>query len=232
MRYTVLFLISIFIGISHVNAIDMESTRFRIESGTIDFTTPEKPSTTTQRSKTSDSQQFDSDGIIIKTDSVSTESTPLRFIIEKSLLTMGNVSPNSPSLLSSTVSIAGGRSVYQVLVSESDFLRKLSGETIPDTFCSSQKKCTPSIAARWDSLSVSGFGYTLEGQDIPNDFLNKDYFRPFPNSKKAMPPAILMKGLNKTDEKHSTVTLKTIVSAIQADGTYENTINFIAVPGY
>jgi uncharacterized membrane protein YebE (DUF533 family) len=41
-----------------------------------------------------------------------------------------------------------------------------------------------------------------------------------------------MKASDKTDERHATITLKTIVSAVQADGTYESVINFLAVPGY
>lgn len=210
----------------------MESPRFRIESGSIDLTAPEKSSVTKMPAKNFEAEQFDADGIVVKTDNQSTESSPLRFVIEKSLLSMGNVSPNMPSEVSSTLSIAGGRTVYQVLVSESDSLRKLSGQIIPDTVCNPEKKCTVSLARSWDSLSTYGFGYTVEGQDVPNDFMNTDHYRPFANTEKSNKPTTLMNGLDKKDERHSTIKVKTIVSPIQADGTYENTINFMAVPGY
>lgn len=229
---TTLLLLSFLFITSKTSAVDMESPRFRIESGSIDLTAPEKTSSSKPAIKNTEADQFNSTGLIVKTDGQSTNSRPFRFIIEKSIFSMGNVSPNSPSMVSSTISITGGRSVYQIVGSESDLLRKLSGETIPDTNCSSGKKCTPSIAAIWESVSAYGFGYSLDGRDIPTDFIGKDYFRPFPNSKKNSQPTVLMKGTDKTDERHSTITLKTIVSAVQADGTYETTLNFMALPGY
>lgn len=230
----ILLLLSTILIVHPISAVEMESPRFRIESGSIDFTVPVEKTATPDVILPSnpDAIQFDSEGIIVKTDNQSTESRPFRFIIEKSLLSMGNVTPNNPSLISSRVSVAGGRTVYQIVIAESDLLRKLSGETIPDTSCSSQKKCTPTTATLWDSPSTYGFGYTVEGQDIPADFLDTDYYRPFANSKKNIPPTILMKAVDKTNERHSTITLKTILSAIQADGTYENTITLTASPGY
>lgn len=230
-RQVVLLLICSLYAVSTVHAVEMESPRFRIESGSIDFSVPEK-TTTTQSFSTPEIEKFDSEGLIMKTDNQTTESTPFRFVLEKSLLSMGNAVPGTPAVVSSTVSVSGGRTVYQVLVDESDFLKKLSGETIPDTTCNSQKKCTPKIAAPWNSVSTYGFGYTAEGQDVAADFINTDYFRPFPNRKKNDGSVVFMKGFEKSDEKHSTITLKTILSAIQADGTYENTVTFTATPGY
>ncbi len=210
----------------------MESTRFRIESGSIDFTVPEKSTSASKSHQTNDEELFNSDGIIIKTDGRSSESVPFRFVIEKALFDMGNINPNNPEKVSATLSISGGRTSYQILVSESDMLHKLSGESIPDTACSGNSGCTANYAAPWKSVSAYGFGYNLEGKYIPDDFVNNNYFRPFPNSKKNMPPAVLMKATNKTDEHHSVITVKTVVSAVQADGSYETTLNFLAIPGF
>jgi hypothetical protein len=226
-----LSILSFFCIVSNISAADLESPRFKIESSSIDFTAPENNTSSTKQ-QTIEADQFESNGLIIKRDGQNKDSMPFRFMLEKSLLNMGNVSPNTPAKVSSTVSVAGGRTVYQVLLSEVDGLHKLSGETIADTSCDSDKKCTQFIAGVWNSISSYGLGYSLSGQDIPDDFMNTDYFRPFSSEKKSPQPTIIMTGNDKTDERHSNIIVKTVLTPIQADGTYETTLNFIAVPGY
>ncbi len=230
--HKITLLVVLFLSIvSSIAAAEMESPRFKIDSPSIDFTSPEN-NTTSTKPNSDEATQFESSGVIVMRDGQNKDSTPFRFMMEKSLFNMENLIPNTPSKVSSNVSVSGGRTVYQVLVSETDLLHKLSGETIPDTACSTGKKCTPYVASAWNSVSSYGLGYSLSGQDIPQDFKNDEYFRPFSNSKKNNPQTVLMTANDKTDERHSTITVKTIVSAVQADGTYENTLNFVAVPGY
>lgn len=231
---TFFLLMAIFLScVMPLNAAEMESPRFRIESGSVDFTLPETPSEGShQNNNNPDIEIYNSTGMLVKSDSQSTDSTPFRFSIGNSLLSFKDVSPNMPSTVSSLISVTGGRSIYQIFLSESNELNKLSGESIPDTLCSANRKCTPAISAPWNSISSYGFGYSLSGQNIPTDFKNGTYFRPFANIKKNSQPIAIMKASDKSDERHATITLKTIVSAVQADGTYESVINFLAVPGY
>lgn len=233
MKILLLLLTLFILNRSPLDAAEMESPRFRIESGSVDFTLPEQSiQPKNQNSSNPDIEQFNSTGLLVKSDSQSTNDTPFRIIIEQSLLSFKDTTPNTPSIEASLISVAGGRTIYQVLMSEADELKKLSGESIPDTICNTNKKCTAAIAAPWESISSYGFGYSLSGQDIPTDFQNTKYFRAFANSKKKARPAIIMKATDKSDERHATITAKTIVSAVQADGTYESIINYLAVPGY
>lgn len=231
-KYILLSTIFILTSVSCIYAADMESPRFRIESGSIDFTIPENNSQTASSVKNPESDEFDRVGVLVKSDNQSTKNFPFRIVVEKSLLSMKDIVPNTPSVTSSVISVTGGRTAYQVTATELDQLKKLSGEAIPDTQCSVKRRCTYTLAAPWDSISSYGFGYSLSGQDIPKDFENSRFFRPFSNSGKNKETIVIMKGTDKSDERHSTITLKSIVSAVQADGTYETVIEIAAIPGY
>lgn len=229
------FLLILFLILSThpVSGSQMESSRFRIDSESIDFTSPEKEKSVEKPPpKDEEAEEFESSGVLIRTDGQSTHSSPFRFMLEKSVLRMGSLTANTPAYASTRLTIGGGRSSYELTVIETEPLSKLSGETIPDTSCDPGKPCTPVIASFWRSKSAYGFGYSIKGDDIPEDFMHDNYFRPFPNYKKGVPAVVIMRGSDKTDDRKATLNLKTVVSAVQADGTYDTTLIFTAIPGY
>lgn len=228
-----LVIAAFFISTLSVSAVEMESPRFRIESGDVSFEAPQSsdiPSSSVQRD--TDTEVFESAGALIKTDGISSDSTPFQVKVDTTQMAMKNLTSGNPSTVTSSISIAGGRSTYLVYASTEDLMRKLTGETIPDTSCNGNKKCTPAIAALWNSVTSFGFGYSMKGEDIPSDFKSDSYFRPFPNLKKKQKETVIMKNNDKTSARRAEMTVKTVVSAVQPDGTYQTIVNITALPGY
>ncbi|NCO89170.1 hypothetical protein GW881_04615, partial [Candidatus Roizmanbacteria bacterium] len=121
------------------------------------------------------------------------------------------------------------------------------GYTIPNTTCDSGTSCSKSSANIWSSPSSYGFGYNMDGEDIPVDFGGLTYFRPFPDRSATEDPEIIMTSSNVTlnitptpnptgtprDITHeATITFKANISPIQAAGSYQAVINFVATPSF
>jgi hypothetical protein len=88
------------------------------------------------------------------------------------------------------------------------------------------------LAKVWSSPSAYGFGYSMSGNDIPADFTDSTYYRPFPGRTAAESPATVMSSTNIEKNRQSTVTFKTNISSIQPAGSYQTVINFVATPSY
>jgi len=72
----------------------------------------------------------------------------------------------------------------------------------------------------------------MSGDDIPADFTDSTYFRPFPDRTASEPPAVVMTSTNVSKNRVSTVTFKANISASQQSGSYQTVINFVATPSY
>lgn len=72
----------------------------------------------------------------------------------------------------------------------------------------------------------------MSGNDIPSDFIDSTYFRPFPNRQENESPAIVMSSTNVGRNRQAVVTFKVNVSPIQPAGKYQTIINFVATPSF
>lgn len=148
--------------------------------------------------------------------------------VELGELTVGSHSSASNDLTVTTKG-AGGYIVYAY---EEHPLRHDSGSAdISDTACDSGT-CTISNAEVWSNTSVAGFGFNMTGDDIPSDFIDSTYFRPFADDESADQMQIVMTSPNIANQRTSTVTYKAGISGTQAAGNYQTNIRFVAVPGY
>lgn len=156
------------------------------------------------------------------------------FIISDINMELGTLTPGAFSSDSHTLTIstrgAGGYTVYAYELHE---LRHIStpAYTIPDTACDSSS-CTISSAGLWTNTSTTGFGYNVNGDDVPSDFLDASHYRPFANDEESDPMQVVMSSTNVASNKQSTVTYKANVSGSQAAGNYETAVVYVAVPGY
>ncbi len=145
------------------------------------------------------------------------------------------MTPNNPATATTTLTVSfGGAGQYQVTAAELGPMTSLTGgNTIPDTSCDGgANTCTESVARPWTSNSAYGFGYNMSGNDIPSDFIDSTYYRPFADRNAAESPATVMSSSNVGKNRQSTVTFKINVSPIQPAGTYQTIINFVATPSY
>lgn len=148
--------------------------------------------------------------------------------VELGELTIGSHS-SATNDLTVTTKGAGGYIVYAY---EEHPLRHDNGSAdITDTACDGGT-CTISNADVWSNTSVAGFGFNMTGDDIPADFIDSTYFRPFADDESADQMQIVMTSPNIANQRTSTVTYKAGISGTQAAGNYQTNIRFVAVPGY
>ncbi len=155
------------------------------------------------------------------------------FAISRVAIDLGTLTPNVHNTGSHNLIVtsrgAGGYSVYAY---ELHPLRHSGGtHFIPNTTCNAGT-CTTSTAQIWTNASVPGFGFNMSGNDIPADFINTTYFRPFANDEAAEAMQVVMSSSNVGNDRTATVTYKAGVSGAQAAGTYQTGIVYVAVPGY
>jgi len=160
---------------------------------------------------------------------------PFSFTISDLSIDFGTLTPGTPSTQTNKLSVsAGGAGGYQVTAQENDALTSSGGTaTIPDTTCNGNgQTCDEENAAPWTDNSKYGFGYNMQGDDIPETFVNSTYFRPFPSLAASEDPAVVMTNSKVGRNRVATVTYKVNISGSQAAGDYENYIIFVATPTY
>ena len=223
---------------SHCFAVPMDSSRFKIESANIEIAGGNKSSTSYKLADTVGqlaAGQYSSSGYVVKAGFQYLHSIiPFRFSISDINIDFGTLVPSTPSTATTNLTVYfGGAGQYQVTAVEEGPLKTQSSNAIPDTSCDGgANTCNESLAKVWSSASAYGFGYGMSGNDIPADFIDGTYFRPFPARTVAESPATVMTNINVGKNRSSTVTFKTNISSIQPAGSYQTVINFVATPSY
>lgn len=238
------FLVLLFITTTYVLqpttcfAVPMDSSRFKIETANIEVAGGSKNSDNYKLSDTVGqlaAGQYSSDGYIVKAGFQYLHAiTPFRFSISNTNINLGTLAPSSPSTATTNLTVYFVNSgQYQVTSIEEGPLKTQSGKTIPDTTCDGgANTCNESLAKVWTSPSAYGFGYGISGNDIPSDFIDGTYFRPFPDQTAAELPATIMTGNNVRESRSSVITFKTNISPVQPAGSYETIISLVATPSY
>ncbi len=179
--------------------------------------------------------QFDSAGFIVKAGFQYIHPlVPFTFTISNLDINFGTVSPQIPATATNTLTVTTGSAYgYAVKVVESNSLRISNGSaTIPDTSCDLALTCTIADATPWTSNTRYGFGYNMQGTDVDtSDFVNSTYFRPFP-IQNIDSPATVMSRPNVATGSSATATYKINISGSQAAGTYQNSLQYIAIPSF
>lgn len=224
--------------VSFVSAISMDSSRFKIESINAEVTGDNKSSGSYKLADTIGqlaAGQYSSTGYVVKAGFQYLHSIiPFRFSISNTNINLGTLVPSIPLTATTNLAVYFGEvNQYQVTAIEEDPLKTQSGNVIPDTICDGGgNTCNKSLAKIWSLASAYGFGYSMSGNDIPADFINSTYYRPFPDKTAAESPATIMISGNVGKNRQSTVTFKTNISSIQTAGSYQTVINFVATPSY
>lgn len=155
------------------------------------------------------------------------------FRISKLGIELGTLTPGIHNTDSHNIAVtAVGASGYNVYAYEAHRLRHSDGTTfIPDTTCNAGT-CTHTTAQLWTTLTVPGFGFNVQGNDIPADFVNGNYFRSFADNSLGETMQTVMSSPNIGRNRTAVVTYKAGVSGDQSAGNYSTNVIFVAVPGY
>jgi len=221
-----------------VLAVPMDSSRFKIESANVEVAGGNKSSSSYKLADTVGqlaAGQYSSDGYIVKAGFQYLHSIiPFRFSISNINIALGTLVPSTPTTATTNLTVYfGGAGQYQVTAIEEGPLKTQSGNAIPDTSCNGGgNTCNESLAKIWSSTSAYGFGYGMSGNDIPADFIDSTYYRPFPDRTAAESPSAVMTNVNVGKNRQSTVTFKANISSIQPAGSYQTVVNFVATPSY
>lgn len=221
-----------------IHADYLKSPTFEIQMSTVNITGGEKTSTSYKLTDTVGQTfqgQFNSSGYVILAGFQYIHTLiPFSFKISNLDINFGSLVPAIPSLLSNTLTVTTGSAFgYSVKAIEDHPLRTLDGaNTIPDTACDLATPCLPTDASLWTDNTRYGFGFNIQGSDVDTtDFVNANYFRPFPIQNIDQPTVIMSRG-NVATSSAATVTYKVNISGTQAAGTYQNAIQYIAIPSF
>ena len=158
----------------------------------------------------------------------------LSFSISDLDLNFGPLVPNVGSTVTNTITISTPTAHgYDILAIASHPLKTIGGNsTIPDTKCNAGLNCSESQSKKWDENNAYGFGFNATGVGTSNYFTDSTYYRQFADNSLNETPQIIMSEDIPVENHSSLVTYKINISPMQAAGTYQNSINFIAVPKY
>lgn len=264
--FLILSSISVFIYVltysSRVFAINMNSDEYRIQFGTVN-SGGKKMTDSSYKLSTSVGQaaakEFQSNGYIVKAGFQYIYSRiPFTFSLSTVRVDLGTLVPNTPSTgtLGLEVSFGGAGQYLVTARADSPLSTNTYANTIPFTSCDGGvNTCTITVAKPWTNTSLYGFGYNMTGEDVPTDFIDGTYYRPFSNLITPETPAVVMQSTNVTadisptpnpaftpapvltgvprDTVHqSTMTMKVNISSIQPAGTYATIVRFLATPSF
>lgn len=237
----ILFILLLSSAICHPKSIfadTLTSPGFEIDMSTINITGGQKTSASFKLTDTVGQTfqgQFDSAGYVIKAGfQYIYDRIPFTFTISNLDLDFGSLVPGVPSLLTNILTVTTGSAYgYTVKVIEDHPLRLLNGAiTIPDTPCDLVSPCSPTDATVWADSTRYGFGYNIQGTDVDTlDFVDNSYFRPFP-IQNTDDPATIMSRASVATNSAATVTYKINISGTQAAGTYQNNLQYVAIPAF
>jgi len=228
------------IPVSTIKADDLKSPTFEIQMSTINITGGNKSnlSGTINLSDTVGQTfqgRFDGTGYVIQAGFQYIYTLiPFSFKISNLDIDFGSVVPGIPTTRSNILTVTTGSAFgYSVKAIEDHPLRLSDGTTtIPDTSCDLATPCLQTDANTWSDNLRYGFGYNMSGTDIDTgDFVNSNYYRPFP-VQNIDQPAIVMSKSGAATSSAATVTYKLNIDSSQAAGEYQNSIQFIAIPSF
>lgn len=237
-KFSLIFFSILFVFLNHkVYADNLTSPSFDIKMGTINITGGSKSSASYTLNDTvgqTAQGEFNSAGFTVKAGfQYVLDPNPFSFVISDIDLDYGSLVSGVPSTLTNTLTITtGGAYGYAVKAIEDHSLKLTTGsDTIPDTSCDLATPCTISDATPWTDNGRYGFGYNINGTDADAEFVNNTYFRPFPIQGTDQPVTVMSKNIPTTNSV-VTVTYKVNISGSQAAGTYQNGIQYIAIPSF
>lgn len=222
--------------ITSARAVNMESENYKIQWGNINIGGGKKSSssyTVTDTIGQNAPGLYTGSGYTVRSGFQYIHTlVPFSFVISDLTIDLGTLSIRYPSTDSNQLTVsAGGANGYEVLAYESHPLRSENNTDIPDTTCDNGN-CDETTAEEWVQDTTYGFGYNIQGDDIPSDFTDSDYFRQFADDEADETHQTVMSNNSVTEQAQATVTYKANISATQETGNYETSIVYIAVPRY
>ncbi len=218
----------------------MESSSYQIQFGNFNMTSGEKSSAsytvtdTVGQTGAGPYGQYGSSGYFLGSGfQYIYQVSIFEFQLSKTAIDLGMLEIGVHNTDSHTLTISTSSNNGYTIYAYEDHPLKLKGgsDTIPDTTCDAGT-CLTSAAGIWTNQAIHGFGYNMTGDDIPADFTNSSYFRPFADRSLSQPMQVVMSSPIRVTNRVSTITYKAGVQASDTAGNYSTGVAFVAVPNY
>lgn len=155
------------------------------------------------------------------------------FAIDNLNIDFSSLTPNIGNTQSNiiTISTPTGHG-YEIFSLENSPLNiRDTNTTIPDITCDNND-CDETTSGVWTENNIYGFGFNAIGDGTSTYFPDSTYFRQFANQQTSETPQIFMSENTPVVNHSAKITYKINISPNQSEGSYQNNINFIAVPKY
>lgn len=215
-----------------VNAVELQSPRFNLQTESVGFQSDKKNNSYTSLSSLWGDkayQLFKSQNYYM----TSEMNSNISFSLSNALIDLGDLTLHKENSKSVSVDLNSNIQMSQLGIMQEYSLKSPSGEIIEETKCDDeQNPCNNALAKTWSSPTQYGFGYNAQGENVGQDFVGNTFYRPLPNQNQdKLPITLMINNMNKT-KSHAIITFKINVNPSQAVGTYDTIIDFIALPGY
>lgn len=158
-------------------------------------------------------------------------------LLSPGLVDFGVFSPTNPIIRTVDLSVNSESTyAYSVLVFENEPLTINSSKDnvfIPNTTCD-LGACGTETASEWTNALTYGFGYRCDnatGTDCEKSFARSNFYKRFPDLSNNDDSQSIMTGAG-ADNKTARISYKVNISGTQPQGTYSNTITYLAIPNF
>lgn len=168
----------------------------------------------------SERKQFEEQGYVVRT-----KNQNISFSVDRTQIAFGSFKTAPVQEEETSAMIGSEGSGFQVLMEAKTALSSVNNTTIPPTRCDSRQTCSPLRAQAWKDAQAPGWGYSLSGSEVPQDFKNKTFYRP---------PSLdgyisLLKSGEPDSNTNITLTWKVLTDGSNEE-TYSSILKFFAVP--
>ena len=151
------------------------------------------------------------------------------------MIDYGILTPTNNIYRTTNLALSNLQNGFIVIASEDHPLAISASDTnIPDTTCDNGS-CSDITSALWQDTLTYGFGYhcdNVAGNNCPVDFKLDNYYKQFSDLSTKKIPQIIMSSELPQSNAEAQITYKINTSKSQPNGSYANTITYIASPGY
>jgi len=165
---------------------------------------------------------------------VNTSNDTFSLNLSQNIIDYGILTSTNPVIRTSALSISNPINGAEILTYENHPLQDATNDVVQNTTCDNGS-CSQDIAASWTNTLTYGFGYRCDASgDIACDdqFNESDYYKNYPNDSISQQPSLLVSRGERNSNDKATLTYKVNISGTQKNDGYNNTITYLAVPGF
>lgn len=174
---------------------------------------------------------FEEQGYIIRNQSDNQAQHNIQLTLSQTNVVFKELEAQKPNTQTIDIRLSSRSPIpFQTYILKKEPFQSIKKSTIEETLCTDkQPQCSLSQARPWTSSKIYGAGYNMQGQSVPQDFVDETYFRPFPAEYRNDVSRIIMSGIIEREESGQ-LNIKTHIPPSFPGGSYTTTIQIVTLP--